>query len=510
MPFIPHTEQDVAEMLASIGAADIEALFDEIPAGLRCEGLAGIPEGESEMAVTRRAHELAAQDGFYLNFIGAGAYEHHIPAAVWQLATRGEYYTAYTPYQAEASQGTLQLIYEYQTMMTRLTGLDVSNASLYDGATALAEAVLMAVRANKANVRRVLVPATVHPRYRAVAQAMVRNQGIELVPLPYCTECGHTLVEGLKAYEGAPGSVARGAPEGGSGSERDASDCDHGRQHPAPGSHLASQGTAPPSTVAPAAALVIPQPNYFGVLEPVDALTDWAHDHGMLAIAVVNPMSLALLKAPGTWGEKGVDICVGDGQPLGIPLSSGGPYFGFMTCRQALVRQMPGRIVGATVDKDGQRGYVLTLQAREQHIRRAKATSNICSNQGLMVAAATMHMALLGPQGLKDVALASHGQTRALLDRLCAIPNVRRAFSGPYFHEAAIRIDGDVEAVLRALRAQGILGGHALGRDYPELADTILFCATETKTDGDLDLYAQQLERILSKRREAPPCAYKS
>ncbi len=450
-------------MLASIGAADIEALFDEIPAVLRCEGLAGIPVGESEMAVTRRAHELAAQDGFYLNFIGAGAYEHHIPAAVWQLATRGEYYTAYTPYQAEASQGTLQLIYEYQTMMTRLTGLDVSNASLYDGATALAEAVLMAVRANKANVRRVLVPATVHPRYRAVAQAMVRNQGIELVPLPYCTECGHTLVEGLKAYEDQP-----------------------------------------------AAALVIPQPNYFGVLEPVDALTDWAHDHGMLAIAVVNPMSLALLKAPGTWGEKGVDICVGDGQPLGIPLSSGGPYFGFMTCRQALVRQMPGRIVGATVDKDGQRGYVLTLQAREQHIRRAKATSNICSNQGLMVAAATMHMALLGPQGLKDVALASHGQTRALLDRLCAIPNVRRAFSGPYFHEAAIRIDGDVEAVLRALRAQGILGGHALGRDYPELADTILFCATETKTDGDLDLYAQQLERILSKRREAPPCAYKS
>ena len=463
MPFIPHTEQDVAEMLASIGAADIEALFDEIPVDLRCEGLAGIPAGESEMAVTRRAHELAAQDGFYLNFIGAGAYEHHIPAAVWQLATRGEYYTAYTPYQAEASQGTLQVIYEYQTMMTRLTGLDVSNASLYDGATALGEAVLMAVRASKTNIRRVLVPATVHPRYRAVAQAMVRSQGIELVTLPYCTECGHTLVEGLKAYENQA-----------------------------------------------AAALVIPQPNYFGVLEPVDALTDWAHGHDMLAIALVNPMSLALFKAPGQWGGKGVDICVGDGQPLGIPLASGGPYFGFMTCKQALVRQMPGRIVGATVDKDGQRGYVLTLQAREQHIRRAKATSNICSNQGLMVVAATLHMALLGPQGLKEVALASHANTRALLDRLSAIPNVRRAFSGPFFHEAAIRIDGDVEAVLRALRAQGILGGHAVGRDYPELADTILFCVTETKTAGDLDRYAQQLERILSRRREAPPCAYKS
>lgn len=463
MPFIPHTEQDVAEMLASIGTANLEALFDEIPAELRCEGLAGIPEGESEMAVTRRALELAGQDGFYLNFIGAGAYEHHIPAAVWQLVTRGEYYTAYTPYQAEASQGTLQLIYEYQTMITRLTGLDVSNASMYDGATALGEAVLMAVRASKGDVRRVLVPATVHPRYRAVAQAMVKSQGIELVTLPYCTECGHTLVEGLKPYEGQP-----------------------------------------------AAALVIPQPNFFGVLEPVDALTDWAHANNMLAIAVANPTSLALLKAPGQWGAKGVDICCGDGQPLGIPLSSGGPYFGFMTCKQALVRQMPGRIVGATVDKDGKRGYVLTLQAREQHIRRAKATSNICSNQGLMVTAATMHMALMGPDGLKNVALASHANTRALLDKLSAIPQVKRVFSGAFFHEAAIRVDGDVDEVLRALRAQGILGGYALGRDYPELADAILFCVTETRTGGDMERYAQQLERILSRRREAPPCAYKS
>ncbi|TCJ15341.1 aminomethyl-transferring glycine dehydrogenase subunit GcvPA [Parasulfuritortus cantonensis] len=460
MPFIPHTEQDVAEMLASIGAPDIEALFDEIPAGLRCAGLAGIPAGESEMAVTRRAHELAAQDGFYLSFIGAGAYEHHIPAAVWQLATRGEFYTAYTPYQAEASQGTLQLIYEYQTMITRLTGLDVANASLYDGATALGEAVLMAVRASRTGLRRVLVPATVHPRYRAVAQAMVKNQGIEMVTVPYDPDTGTTRVADL--------------PDG------------------------------------PAAALVVPQPNFFGALEAVDALTAWAHEHGMLAIALANPTSLALLKAPGSWAEKGADICVGDGQPLGVPLASGGPHFGFMACRQALVRQMPGRIVGATVDKDGRRGYVLTLQAREQHIRRAKATSNICSNQGLMVTAATLYMALLGPRGLRDVALASHANTRALADALTVIPNVRRAFAGPFFHEAAIRIGGNVEEVLRALRAQGILGGYALGRDYPDLADAILFCATETKTEADLQRYAHQLERILSKRREAPPCAYKS
>ncbi len=461
MPFIPHTPADVAAMLASIGAADLDALFDEIPAELRSAGLSDIPPALSEMAVSRLLQERAVADGTYLNFIGAGAYEHHIPAAVWQLAGRGEYYTAYTPYQAEASQGTLQLIYEYQTMMARLTGLDISNASLYDGATALAEAVLMAVRAGKGTTRRVLVPATVHPRYRAVVEAAVRDQGIELATLPYCTECGHTLVAGLEAY------AAR-----------------------------------------PAAALVIPQPNFFGVLEPVDALTDWAQAHGMLAIAVVNPVSLGLLKAPGQWGEKGVDICVGDGQPLGIPLSSGGPYFGFMTCRQALVRQMPGRLVGATVDRDGRRGYVLTLQAREQHIRRAKATSNICSNQGLMVAAAAMHLALLGPQGLKSVALAAHANTRALLDRLTALPGVTRAFSGAIFHEAAVRLVSPVADVLRALRAQGIVGGHALGRDYPELADALLICATETKTDDDLNRYTQQLERILG-RREAPPCGYK-
>jgi glycine dehydrogenase subunit 1 len=463
MPFIPHTEADIAAMLAGIGATSTDALFDEIPAELNCGGLPGIPDGLSEMAVTRLMHGRAAQDGFYTCFLGAGAYEHHIPAAVWQIVTRGEFYSAYTPYQAEASQGTLQLLYEYQTMMAGLTGLDVSNASLYDGASALAEAVLMAVRANKAGIRRVLVPATVHPRYLAVARTTVKNQGIELETVPYDKATGTTDPAALEA-------LAR----------------------------------------EPAAALVIPQPNFFGVLEPVDALTDWAHAHDMLAIAVVNPLALALLKAPGTWGSKGADICVGDGQPLGVPLSSGGPYFGFMTTRQALVRQMPGRIVGRTVDLDGRPGFALTLQAREQHIRRSKATSNICTNQGLLVTAATIHMALLGPEGLKNVALASHANTRELVAKLSAIAGVERVFPGPFFHEAVIRVNSPVVDVLRALRAQGILGGHALGRDYPELADCILVCATETRTHDDLVQYAQQLERILSRRREAPPCAYKS
>ena len=461
MPFIPHTEQDVAAMLERIGAASVVELFDEIPESLRCAGLAGIPAGLSEMAVTRLAQERAAQDGAWLNFIGAGAYEHHIPAAVWQIAGRGEFYSAYTPYQAEASQGTLQLLYEFQSMMVGLTGLEVSNASLYDGASALAEAILMAVRAGRGGSRRILMPATVHPRYRAVARTIVSSQGIELIELPYCTERGHTLVEALERHAG------------------------------------------------PAAALVIPQPNYFGVLEPVDALTDWAHARDMLAIAVANPVGLALLKPPGRWGERGADICVGDGQPLGVPLASGGPYFGFMTARQSLVRQMPGRIVGRTVDLEGRPGFALTLQAREQHIRRSKATSNICTNQGLLVTAACIHLSLLGPQGLKEVALASHARTRDLLERLTAIHGVERLFAGPFFHEAAIRLPMPAEEVLRALRAQGILGGHPLANDYAELADCILVCATETKTDEDLDRYAQQLARILGRRREGPRCALK-
>jgi len=348
--------------------------------------------------------------------------------------------------------------------------LDVSNASLYDGASALAEAVLMAVRANKAGLRRVLLPDTVHPRYRAVVRATVKNQGIELVSVPFDPTTGTTDLAALEMLAGVA-----------------------------------------------AAALVIPQPNFFGALEPVDVLTDWAHAHAMLAIAVANPLSLALLKAPGQWGTgtqtHGADICVGDGQPLGVPLSSGGPYFGFMTARQALVRQMPGRIVGRTVDLDGRPGFALTLQAREQHIRRSKATSNICTNQGLLVTAATIHMSLLGPEGLKNVALASHANTRDLLDRLLTLAGVERVFAAAFFHEAVIRVNSPVPDVLRALRAQGILGGYDLSRDYPDLAGCILVCATETKTADDLEQYRQQLGRILGRRHGrdpgVPPCAYK-
>ncbi len=463
MPFIPHTEEDVSAMLGAIGAASIEDLFDEIPPALKTGKLRDVPDGLPEMAVARLMQERASADGFWSSFIGAGVYEHHIPAAIWQVTTRGEFYSAYTPYQAEASQGTLQLIYEYQTMMTRLTGLDVSNASLYDGASALAEAVLMAVRAHKTS-RRVLVPKTVHPIYRRVIDTTVRNQGIELVELDYDPATGKTLLP------------------------------------------------ADPGTFA---GLVIPQPNFFGVLEDVHALTDWAHEKGALAIALVNPTTLAVLEAPGQWGGQnnqivGADIAVGEGQPLGAPMASGGPYFGFMCCRQAFVRQMPGRIVGRTVDLDGKPGFTLTLQAREQHIRRSKATSNICTNQGLVVTAATQYMALLGPQGLAKVASNSHAGTVALAKKLAAIPGVTRAFASPYFHEVVLKLNDNAKDVLRALRAQGILGGLDISGWYPELGQAILVCVTETKTAADLDHYVQHMERILSKRREAPPCAYKS
>ncbi len=458
MPFIPHTEEEVRDMLDAIGVQVIDDLFDEIPANLRCDELTVIPPGMSEMEIGRLMQQRARQDGHAACFIGAGAYDHHVPAAVWQLATRGEFYTAYTPYQAEASQGTLQLLYEYQSMMTALTGMEVSNASLYDGASGLAEAVLMAVRANrKSKSKRVLMPRTLHPAYRRTVRNIVHNQGIELVELPFDSNGGHTAPASLEAY--------------------------------------ADQDIA---------ALVIPQPNFFGVLEEVDDLTDWAHAHGALAIAVVNPVALAVLSAPGEWGASGADICCGDGQPLGAPLSSGGPYFGFLCCKQAYVRQMPGRIIGRTLDLNGKTGYSLTLQAREQHIRRSKATSNICTNQGLMVTAATIHMALLGGEGLARVAAACHANTTALTRQLTAVPGVEPLFDRPMFHEQVLRLPVAAGGILRALAAHSILGGLDLSRDYPELGPAVLVCATEKRSAEEMTAYADKLERVIGLQGGAP------
>jgi glycine dehydrogenase subunit 1 len=452
MPFIPHTDTDIQEMLSTIGVSNIDDLFDEIPDELRCGGLEAIPEGMPEMEVSRLMQSRAGQDGQPVCFLGAGAYDHHIPAAVWQLTTRGEFYTAYTPYQAEASQGTLQLLYEFQSMMTGLTGMDVSNASLYDGASALAEAVLMAVRANrKSKSGRILVPRTLHPLYRRVTRSIVRNQGIELVEIDYDRESGQVDKTQLEQYAGED-----------------------------------------------FAALVIPQPNFFGVLEPVDELTDWAHANGMLAIAVVNPLAMSILKPAGEWGGEGADICCGEGQPLGAPLSSGGPYFGFLCCRQKLVRQMPGRIIGKTVDLDGKPGYALTLQAREQHIRRSKATSNICTNQGLMVTAATIHMAIMGGEGLQRVASVCHGNTAKLTQALTSLPDVESLFTGPVFHERVLRLPLPAKDALKALAEENLIGGLDLSNDYPELERAVLVCATELRSDDEIEQYRSGLEKVVA------------
>ena len=449
MPFIPHTDDDTREMLEAIGAPDLDALFDEIPEDLLIESLNGVPEAMSEMAITRLMRERAAQDGAPLCFLGAGAYEHHVPTAVWDIATRGEFYSAYTPYQAEASQGTLQTIYEYQTMITELTGLDASNASLYDGASALGEASLMAVRCNRRvkNGRIVLAPG-VNPTYEKVASAIAGTQNITFERLD---------------MDMATGNARSSLPDG--------------------------EGPV---------AVAIQQPSFPGTLEDVDRLTDWAHEQGAFVIAIVNPTSLALLKAPGHWGTEGADIAIGEGQPLGVPLSSGGPYFGFMTCKQKHVRQMPGRIIGRTTDLDGETGFALTLQAREQHIRRSKATSNICTNQGLMVTAATIYMALVGYHGLRSVATRSHQNTARLIDSLTAIDGIERLFDGPYFHEVALRLDRPVAPILAALAARNILGGYDLSASNPDLGNALLVCATETKTDVDIDAYVSALREIMA------------
>lgn len=454
MPYIPHTLDETQAMLERISAPDLQALFDEIPSSLQYAGLKDIPQGLSEMAMLQKAQRLADKNNNGICFMGAGSYDHHIPAAVWDITSRGEYLTAYTPYQAEASQGTLQLLYEYQTMIAELTGMEVANASLYDGASALAEAVLMAVRINHTHdANRVLIAGTIHPFYREAVETIVRNQHIEVITLPFDMEQGITPIQALDQYRGED-----------------------------------------------ITALVIAQPNFFGHLEDVDAMSDWARANHTISIACVNPVSLGLLKPPGLWGAEGVDIVCGEGQPLGVPMASGGPYFGFFSTRMQYVRQMPGRLIGATLDKAGNRGYTLTLQAREQHIRRAKATSNICTNQGLLVTAATIHMSLLGPKGLSLVAQCCHHNTQKLVASLTQIKGVRLLFTAPYFNEALLSIDRPIEPLLRTLLEKGIAGGYAVGKHYPELQNALLVCATEMRSDDEIAYFARVLGDIMSDR----------
>ncbi len=444
MPYIPHDAAETAAMLAAVGVERLDQLFDEIPPVLQVQDMA-LPEGLSEMALQRELEGRALANAPLRCFAGGGAYAHHIPAVVWEIAGRGEFYSAYTPYQAEASQGTLQIIYEYQSFITRLTGLEVSNASLYDGASGLAEACLMALRIQGGD-KSILVPENLLPGWRRVLDSVLGLQNIRLVSVPYDRATGTLIL---------------------------------------------------PADAGDAAALIILQSNALGLLEPVDALTDWAHAHGLLAIAVVNPLALALLKAPGVWGTQGADMAVGEGQPLGIPLSGGGPYFGFLACRKAQVRQLPGRLVAKTVDGQGREGFCLTLQAREQHIRRGKATSNICTNQGLMVTAATIHMAALGGYGLQQTAVLCHERAVRLRELLTGVPGVSLPYGGAFFHEFVVRLPHAAVAVRDALLGYGLLAGLPLSDWGMGEAGDLLVCTTELLEEADLLAYRGALTAVL-------------
>ncbi len=443
-------------MLASIRAPSIDALFDEIEPALKTPRFDGIDEGVDEMTMLLEMAQRARCDETGPCFTGAGCYDHHIPAAVWDIAARGEFMTAYTPYQAEASQGTLQLVYEYQTMITALTAMDVSNASVYDGGSALGEAVLMAVRANRSHPsnrtggpRPVVVAGACHPHYVDAAANLTRNQGIALVPTGMSD--GRVDLDALAGMTGDRRPVA----------------------------------------------VIVQQPNFLGQIEPVDEVADWADANGALVIAVVNPTSLALLKAPGEWGTNGADVACGDGQPLGIPMASGGPSFGFVCTRLSLVRQLPGRLVGRTVDRHGRPGFTLTLQAREQHIRRAKARSNICTNQGLLVTAATIYLAIVGTTGLCRIASRCHERTRDLVRTLTAVAGVRSRFGGGFFHEQVIDVGQPADRVADAVAELGIIGGLPLGRYFPDLENCLLVCATEKRTDADIARFGGALQQVL-------------
>ncbi|MGE3319714.1 MAG: aminomethyl-transferring glycine dehydrogenase subunit GcvPA [Candidatus Berkiella sp.] len=454
MPFIPHTKQDTQAMLQQIGVKSIEDLFDEIPQTLMIDSLKDVPEGLSEMELMRLMNERAEQTEQLQCFIGAGAYEHHIPAAVWDITQRGEFLTAYTPYQAEASQGSLQLMWEYQTMMASMMGMDISNASLYEGASALCEAILMAIRSMpKEQNPTVWIGSTIHPFYRQVLQTILGSSGVRIQEIAH-DSTGIITVDALeKKWQQNPHCTV----------------------------------------------MVLGQPNFFGRLENVDELTDWSHEKGALVVGVVNPIAMAWLKPPGEWGNKGADIACGEGQPLGVPLAGGGPYFGFLCSKLALVRQMPGRLVGLTKDKDNQEGYTLTLQAREQHIRRGKATSNICTNQGLLVTAATIYMSLLGPTGLEQVAQKCYSNHQYLSQLLTAQKIAEPVFTGDHFHESVWRFKADVNLILENLRQLGFAGGFNLSPWYPSLENSLLMCVTETKNDKDIEQFVEALKKAVAR-----------
>jgi len=445
MRYIPHTEADVAAMLSAIGLRSLDELIDHVPAELRRGATLDIADGLGEADVAARLTALAARNRVapdLLCFAGAGAYPHFVPSVVDAVIQRSEFATAYTPYQPEVSQGTLQATFEFQTLVAALFGLDVANASLYDGSTATAEAVLMAKRlAPKAG--RVLLAASLPPQYRQVVSTYLEGvAGLECVEVPF----------------GADGRIDAGALE-------------------------RSLSPAP-------AGVVVGHPNFFGVIEDLGAIADAVHGADSLLVTVTaEAMSLGLLRAP---GALGADIAVGEGQSFGIPLSYGGPYLGLFATRERYVRSMPGRLVGETVDEQGRRGYVLTLATREQHIRRERATSNICTNQGLCALAATVFLALAGRRGLREIADRNARKARHALGRLRDRVGAELAFTAPFFNEFVVRLPDARRRHQRALE-RGVLAGVPLGQWYPQLADALLMCATEVHTADDVERLAEAL-----------------
>ncbi|MCK9222909.1 MAG: aminomethyl-transferring glycine dehydrogenase subunit GcvPA [Limnochordia bacterium] len=440
--YIPHTQHDRREMLNEIGVSSAEELFDVIPRELQLGRPLNLPQALSEQELLTHMNALAEKNKRPLSFLGAGAYEHHIPSVVNHILMRSEFYTSYTPYQAEISQGMLQCIFEYQTMIAQITGMDVSNASLYDGATATSEAAFMAVNVTRRN--KVLVPWNVHPQTRQVLRT-------------YCNAAGITLIE-LENQDG-----------------------------------LSLQEIIEQSLDHDTAGVILQNPDFFGCIEDLQGIADIVHNNKSLLIASVEPISLALLKPP---GQSGVDIAVGDGQSLGNPLSFGGPSLGFMAVKENLLRRMPGRIVGQTKDQDGRRGFVLTLQAREQHIRRQKAMSNICSNQALNALAATVYLATLGKEGFVELATLCMNKAHYAKDLICAIPGFELAFDSPFFCEFAIKCPGNAENIAQqVLQDAQILPGYYLGQEYPELSNGLLIAVTETKTRQDIELLADALAK---------------